>query len=97
MRVLNCDFPDDRYYDVENDVWFKPDGESGGRVGITTILSFLAGKILKTKLKTDLKSVGVGQGLGTIESTTYFGAVRSPVAGTLSKVNLGTSGGLKTG
>ena len=51
MQVLNCDFPDDRYYDTENDVWFKPEGELGGRVGITTILSFLAGKILKTKLK----------------------------------------------
>jgi glycine cleavage system H protein len=87
LLVLNCDFPDDRYYDVENDVWFKPEGESGGRVGITTVLSFLAGKILKTKLKTVLKTVGVGQGLGTIESTTYFGAVRSPVAGTLSRMN----------
>ena len=88
MRVLSCDFPDDRYYDVENDVWFKPEGESGGIVGISTVLSFLAGKILKTKLKTDLKTVVVGQGLGTIESTTYFGAIRSPVAGTVSKINL---------
>jgi len=88
MQVLNCDFPDDRYYDAENDVWFKPEGESGGRVGVTTILSFLAGKILKTKLKADLRTVGVGQGLGTIESTTYFGAIRSPVTGTISKMNL---------
>ena len=88
MRVLNCDFPDDLYYDVENDVWLKPEGESCARMGISTVLSFLAGKVQKVKLKSDLKSVGVGQSVGTIESATYFGAVRSPVSGTLSKLNL---------
>lgn len=87
MRVLNCDFPDDLYYDVENDVWFKPESDSTGRVGVSTVLSFLAGKIQKVKLRSELKSVSVGQSLGTIESATYFGAVRSPVDGTLSKLN----------
>lgn len=87
MRVLNCDFPDDLYYDVENDVWFRANSESNSRMGISTVLSFLAGKILKVKLKSDLKTVSVGQSLGTIESATYFGAIRSPVAGTLSSLN----------
>ena len=86
MRVLNCDFPDDLYYDVGNDVWFKPEGD-GGTMGITTVLSFLAGKILKAKLKADLKYVEAGRSLGTIESTMYFGAVRSPVEGKISKMN----------
>jgi len=86
MRVLNCDFPDNLYYDVENDVWFMPEGK-GGKTGITTVLSFLAGKILKAKLKTDLSKVEAGRSLGTIESTMYFGAVRSPVEGKISKTN----------
>jgi glycine cleavage system H protein len=87
MRVLNCDFADDVYYDVEYDLWFKPIG-NGGRVGISTVLSFLAGKIFKAKLKSDLKEVEVGKSLGTIESMTYFGAVRSIVQGKIAKFNI---------
>ncbi|MDG7000043.1 MAG: glycine cleavage system protein H, partial [Nitrososphaerota archaeon] len=87
MQVLNCEFPDDIYYDVENDTWFKVVGD-GGRIGITSALSFLAGRILRIKLKTDLDAVSVGKSLGTIESAVYFGAIRSPVTGKLSSLNL---------
>ena len=87
MQVLNCEFPDDIYYDVENDTWFKVVGD-GGRIGITSALSFLAGRILRIKLKTDLDAVSVGKSLGTIESAVYFGAIRSPVTGKLSRLNL---------
>ena len=87
LRVLNCDFPDDLYYDVENDVWFRSEGESV-RSGISSILLFLAGKINKVKLKPELRQVQAGTSLGTVESVSYFGAVRSPVEGTISRLNL---------
>jgi glycine cleavage system H lipoate-binding protein/TusA-related sulfurtransferase len=86
LRVLNCEFPDDLYFDVDNDVWFKPEG-TGGRSGISTVLSFLAGKIIKAKLKTELNRVEAGKSVGTVESATYFGAVRSPVTGSISNFN----------
>ena len=87
LRVLNCDFPDDLYYDIENDVWFKPEGGSA-RSGISSTLSFLAGKITKVGLKAELGQVQAGKSLGTIESVSYFGAVRSPVEGTIARLNL---------
>lgn len=87
MLVLNCEFPDDLYYDVENDMWFKAVGD-GGRAGITSVLSFLSGRIVRAKLKPDLSLVSVGKSLGTIESAMYFGAVRSPVSGTVSQLNV---------
>lgn len=87
MQVLNCEFPDDLYYDVESDTWFKVIGD-GGRVGITSALSFLAGRIHRAKLKSDLKEVSVGKSLGTIESAVYLGAIRTPVAGIISSFNL---------
>ncbi len=86
LRILNCDFPDDLYYDVEHDVWFKPEG-GRGRSGISTVLSFLSGKISKVKLRAEIKEVQAGKSLGTVESTLYFGAVRSPVTGIISKLN----------
>lgn len=87
MKVLNCEFPDDVHYDVESDTWCKVVGD-GGRIGITSALSFLAGRILKAKLRSELNEVSVGKSLGTIESATYFGAIRSPVAGKISSLNL---------
>ena len=87
MQILNCEFPDELYYDLENDTWFKVIGE-GGRAGITSALSFLAGRIIKAKLKQELDEIVAGKSLGTIESTVYFGAVRSPVTGRLSSLNL---------
>ena len=95
MQVDNCDFPDDLYYDVENDVWFQPQG-SGGRAGISTILLFLAKKISKAKLNTELTNVDYGKSIGTIESNTYFGAIRSPVSGRISRFNLGLTTNSRT-
>ena len=66
MQVDNCDFPDDLYYDVENDVWFQPQG-SGGRAGISTILLFLAKKISKAKLNKELTNVDYGKCIWKIE------------------------------
>lgn len=89
MQVDHCEFPENRYYDVDNDVWFQTDEEgTRGRMGISTILSFLAGKILKTRLNSEIKQVESGKSVGTIESSIYFGAVRSPVSGTIAGLNL---------
>ncbi|MGI0083859.1 MAG: hypothetical protein ACREBQ_02140, partial [Nitrososphaerales archaeon] len=87
MKVLYCDFPDDLYFDVERDVYLGllPNGRA--RVGITTVLSFLAGHIQKIKLDTGSQHVESGQKLATIESGKYFGAVRSPVSAQVAMFN----------
>lgn len=88
MLVDNCEFPSSAYFDVENDVWLKEIGPSRCRVGITSVLLFLAGRLKKIGLKTELKKVDAGQMIGSIESGRYFGAVRSPVRGEISAFNL---------
>ena len=87
MEVLYCDFPEDVYFDVENDVWLKPVSNDIARVGITTVLSFLAGHIQKIRLKTENPNVESGQSIATIESGKYFGAIRSPVNGKVNRFN----------
>ena len=89
MIIDHCEFPDDLCYDVQSDVWFRfSSEEKGGTAGITTILSFLAGKLQTIRLKTELGIASSRQMIGTIESGRYFGAVRSPVSGRISEYNL---------
>lgn len=88
MNVEGCVFPDDRYYDVENGVWFQPNEGSGARMGITTIQVFVAGKISSIKFQ-PIAGIEVvrGKSLATLESIKYVGAVRSPVEGKISNIN----------
>jgi glycine cleavage system H protein len=90
LEVEHCYFPDDVFVDLETDLWTKPledDGKSTWRVGLTSTLCFLAGWIIKVKQKTDLGKIRFHQSLGTIESARYFGPIRSPFEGRLSRFN----------
>jgi len=89
MNVDHCEFPDDLYYDVENDVWFKLAEVSGrkvGLIGITTTLVFVAGKISSVKFR-PVTAVQKGQSLAVIESLMYVGLIRSPIKGRISLFN----------
>ena len=91
MNIDHCEFPDNLFYDVENDVWFQQI-ESGsekriGRMGISSVLLFLAGKITKVKFRPVAEETERGQSIATIESVRYFGAVRSPIRGMISRFN----------
>ena len=47
MLVDNCEFPAGDYFDVENDVWLREIGNSRCRIGINSVLLFLAGRLNK--------------------------------------------------
>jgi len=92
MNVEYCEFPDDLYYDIENNVWFGTLPESAGksmrgRVGVSSILVFLSGKISSIRFRPISAEVTRGQSLATIESIKYVGAVRSPISGRVSALN----------
>lgn len=87
MEIEHCIFPDDLLYDLDNLVWARKDAGNVLVIGITSILSAIAGKILAVKLKDVNTTVMRGKNIGTIESGRYFGAIRSPVAGNIIAVN----------
>jgi glycine cleavage system H protein len=87
MNVEYCEFPDDLYYDVENNTWFHPLNGSRGRMGVSSVYVFLSGKILSLKFRPFSDRVIRGQSIATVESLKYVGAVRSPVTGKLSALN----------
>lgn len=56
-------------------------------IDITSILSFIAGRIQTLKPRSKSVAVKIGQSVATIESGKYFGAVRSPVDAKLLEFN----------
>jgi glycine cleavage system H protein len=87
LQIQNCEFPDDILIDVENDAWLKPLPGGAARVGVTSVLSFLAGRFEKFNPKTKLTVVSKGQALATLESPRHFAAVRAPVSGRVRGFN----------
>jgi len=86
MQIENCDFPDNLLYDLENNVWIRLD-TAVVRVGITSVHAALAGKLNKIDFKPEGTELRKGQSVATVESTRYFGVVRTPVSGRLVAVN----------
>ncbi len=88
MNVDHCEFPDDLYYDIENDVWFQPTDKNSGKVGISSVFVFLLGKISSIKFRPVAQhNLKRGQSIATLESIKHVGAVKSPVVGKISRLN----------
>lgn len=87
MEIDHCVFPDDLLYDVENNVWLRINNDSSVTVGVTTVLSALAGRLIRANLKLPGVVVEKGQSLGTLESERFVGPVSSPVSGTIVETN----------
>lgn len=86
LNLCHCEFPDDVIYDGDFTVWIKLDNDCAV-LGITSIHSALAGKLAAIKFKEIGTIVSKGHGVATIESAKYFGAVRTPITGTLIEIN----------
>lgn len=95
-KIDNCKFPLNYSYDLENFTWVNfniddkkllPSDSDIITVGITPILSYIAGNIQKIKLKSIGDLIRVGKSLGTIESLKYFGVIRSPFSGRIIEIN----------
>jgi glycine cleavage system H protein len=97
IKIDNCSFPTNYLYDIQNFTWadfnynnVEKDFSNGYtivKVGIMPILSYIAGNIRKIKLKQTGDTVIQGKSIGTIESMSYFGVIRSPVSGKIIEIN----------
>jgi glycine cleavage system H protein len=56
-------------------------------IGITTIMTSIAGKLSRIKLKPVGTKLEKGMSCGSLESAKYFGVVRTPISGTIVQVN----------
>lgn len=84
MEIAGCPLPEDRLYDLENDVWWSPTpNESVATVGVLGTLAAFAGPFTSIAFRPADGVVGRGRSVATVESVRYTGAVRLPVASTV--------------
>ena len=88
MEIDYCQFPEDRLYDLDNNVWIKLDEKKVATLGITSVHAALAGKLNKITFRAGGTAFERGRSVATIESVKYFGAVRTPLTGSLLETNL---------
>ena len=88
MDVEGCLLPDDRRYDLENDVWVaEGPGSDRWTVGMMAPLASFAGKFVALTFRDLSGPQPRGRSVATAESVRFTGAVRLPVAGTIQERN----------
>ena len=85
--VRGCDLPEDLLYDVENHIWFKELGDGTVRVGMTTVATAMAGRLVAVTPKRVGRSVKAGKSCATIESGKWVGPARVAAAGEVVEIN----------
>ncbi|MCI4319826.1 MAG: hypothetical protein L3K23_06830 [Thermoplasmata archaeon] len=88
MEVEGCPLPDDRLYDLENELWvrFEPD-QQVATVGFLAPFASFIGKVQRVEYRTTNGRVDRGRGVAIVESIRFTGAVRMPIDGRILEVN----------
>lgn len=81
--VRGCAFPEERYFDVANQIWYAPLPDGTVRAGFTTIALVLAGEMLVFTPKRIGISFGKGRSFATIEGGKWAGSARAAFPGTV--------------
>ena len=79
--VRGCNLPDDLLYDVENHTWFTEVGDGTVKIGMTTIATAMAGKLVAFTPKKVGRSVRPGKSCATVESGKWVGPAKSAAGG----------------
>ncbi|MCI4365483.1 MAG: hypothetical protein L3K10_05415 [Thermoplasmata archaeon] len=88
MDVEGCPLPEDRLYDLENDVWWAAEeGGSTARLGVLGTLTSFAGPFTSLAFRPVEGVVGRGRSVATVESLRFTGAIRLPVEAELLERN----------
>lgn len=87
MEILGCALPDDRLYDLENEVWWFVEPSGTARVGLMATLVAFAGRFEHVTFRPIDGAIPRGRSVATVESFRYTGAVRLPVDATLVERN----------
>ena len=85
-QVEGLQLPDDLYYQPEQHLWVRLEGEQA-RIGIDELAQRSAGPVSAVRLKPAGRPIAAGQPFGTMEAGKYVGPLRAPVAGRVIEIN----------
>ena len=87
VRIEYCEFDDTVLYEPEGLVWVKPLDTEKARIGITSIMAYIAGRLNRVKIKPIGTIIESGKSIASIESLKYFNIVRSPFDSEIMEIN----------
>jgi glycine cleavage system H protein len=87
VEVRGCAFPEERFFDVANQIWYLPLPDGTIRVGFTSIALTLAGQVLAFTPKRVGLTFEKGRSFATIEGGKWVGAAKSAFDGVVVAVN----------
>lgn len=87
MEIDKCVFPDNLLYDIDNLVWVKFNQDNEMLIGITPILTYISGKLLRIKIKEVGTYIDKGKSFASIESLKFFGTIKIPFSGIIMDKN----------
>jgi len=79
--VRDSEFPDDLYYDVENQVWYAPLGDGTLRTGFTSWAANLMGDVLVFTPKRLGRDFETNRSFAVVEGGKWVGAARAAFNG----------------
>ena len=82
-----CVIPPDLLYDVDRDVWVRPDDDGSLTLGMTDPAQSRAGRFLHILFKKVGRHLDAGQSAATVETAKWAGPFPTPVAGTVVETN----------
>jgi glycine cleavage system H protein len=85
--VQGKDYPEDLYYDLDNQIWYEPLADGTIRVGFTPIAIELAGKVLVFTPKRIGRDFEAQRSFAIIECGKWVGAARAAFAGVVVAAN----------
>jgi glycine cleavage system H protein len=85
--VKGCTLPDDLLYDVENQIWYRELGDGTVKLGMTSVATAMAGKLVAYTPKNVGKDVKAGKSCATVESGKWVGPAKTAAAGSVVAIN----------
>jgi glycine cleavage system H protein len=79
-QVRGCPVPDDRLYEPENMLWYRPRPDGLVEVGITAVAVAMARKVIAITPKRSGRPIEAGQAVAVVESGKLVASARTPFA-----------------
>lgn len=86
-NVRGCNLPDDLLYDVENNMWYRDNGDGTVTAGMTAVAAAMAGQLVAYTPKKAGRSVQAGKSCATIESGKWVGPAKLAFDAEVKTVN----------
>lgn len=88
MQILGYDYPDDCYFDLENDMWCRDVGDGRMQVGVSAFGVKISGNYFyMCRPKSVGTEVEQGKTMGVVELSKTVVTIKTPVSGTVVGIN----------